>query len=220
MQLLKSQKAAVFQMLESHRIDVSGVKWTEMDHPSGIGQSPAIALDNTDFFFCFTTHLGRNVAIFSPGPESVRFSQTVINWSDMLHFLGLWCSCVNRELVAPDPWAELERQIVPLTFGVDHPAATAPFDASESKKVLKTMSALQALLLDYARDNKQQQKEIKAGIAALTANSKVQDRQTFVYAVVGFLMSTAVSMALAPEQTKALFELLKAGLTGIIRLVG
>ena len=83
----------------------------------------------------------------------------------------------------------------------------------------KTLLALQALLLTYAKDNEDYQREIKTSVAKLIESARTQDRKNWFFAVVGFVASTAVSLGLAPEQTKALYEALKTGLVGAVHLI-
>ena len=69
------------------------------------------------------------------------------------------------------------------------------------------------------RTTKTSKKAIRGELRQLLEAAKTADRKQWFYLAVGFIASTAVSLALAPDQTKALYEALKAGLGSAVKLI-
>jgi hypothetical protein len=87
---------------------------------------------------------------------------------------------------------------------------------------VRSKTALHAIrdqLLAMAKDDQQRQKSIQRDIAVLLESAKVLDRKSFFWAATGFIASTAVAMALAPDQTRSLYQLLKSGLKSVIHFL-
>lgn len=212
----------VFEVLKAFGLDPARVKFERV---SGTRSTPSfwhITVPSTAYFFRFTErHTGEKVADFSPGHEKIREVIGVGSWPQYIHWLTEWCQLFHREMgaLADDPWAELERQKVPFTLDQNDEAANSPFTVREFEKVERTIKTLEGLMLAYAKDNEDQQKAIRGELRQLLEAAKTADRKQWFYLAVGFIASTAVSLALAPDQTKALYEALKAGLGSAVKLI-
>jgi hypothetical protein len=222
MSLLPSQRAEIFTIIQASGISPGGMEWRTIgsDYVRGKG-GPAIFMTGTNYFFAFDSAAGSNdrVSRFSPGEEFLVEALGAQSWAEQLNHVIAWCGFLNRELSASDPWSDLERQAVPFNIDTSHQSSSQQFNVSEFERASKTLLALQALLLTYAKDNEDYQREIKTSVAKLIEGAKTQDRKSWFFAVVGFVASTAVSLGLAPEQTKALYEALKTGLVGAVHLI-
>lgn len=220
MELLVSQRAQIFELLKNFGVEPATINFT-----SGRGnfdvKAAVLRVKGTEYFFTFEAFQGDRYCAFSPGEQSMRsVIKADMGWDEQLHFLAIWCNCLRRELTSTDPWADLERQAVSFEIDSNDKKTSQPFSVGEFNTVKKTLAVVQALLSAYAQDNEQQQKSIAAGISALLESAKTQDRKSWFYTVIGFVASTSVAMALAPDQTKAIYEALKKGLEGAILFIG
>lgn len=120
---------------------------------------------------------------------------------------------------ATDPWADIEAASVSMEFGMVDGTPSSPFFIKERAAVSKTLDAIEALLLQFSNDNQDVQHEIREDIKKLRDSADIQDRKSWFHMVIGFIASSAVSLALAPAQTKQLYEALRTGLSGVIKLI-
>lgn len=97
--------------------------------------------------------------------------------------------------------------------------APTKFTVREHEKVVVTLDVIKGLLIAYAKDNERAINGISKDIGELKELAKEQDRKSFFNQVVGYLINTATSMALAPDQTRALFEKLKQGFEALVKFL-
>jgi len=220
MELLKSQKAQVFDLAKAYGFGPARLKWIRLgSHFRHGGNVPALQVIGTDFFFAFDDDRGGRIAAFSPGLEALNESQRANNIEEVLQFFIAWLQYLRRELAAPDPWAEIERQTVCFDLRFGEGMSESPFSVAEYRQVKQTLSVIQELLITHAKGNGIEHDSILAGIKRLEKAAENQDRKSWFQLVVGYLLSTATAMALDPEKTRALFTALKNGLDGVILLL-
>ena len=220
MQLLKSQRQEIHSTLGvfGHKPEdfVFTSERSELSPPNKID---VLTHRGTSYFFRFEFLQGAHYAIHSPGDEMlVNHFRTEI-WGAQFAQFTRWCGYLERELKATDPWAEIEAASVSMDFSWPDETPNSPFFIKERAAVSKTLDAIESLLLDFSRENKEAQKAIRAEIEKLRESADTQDRKSWFYTVVGFIASSAVSLALAPAQTKQVYEVLRAGLYSVIKLI-
>lgn len=219
--LLPSQRAEIFKILKRAEIDPALIIWRRPTSRHCREEIDVLTLPSVGFSFSFDWWTdGKRFSEYSPGSETVYDSATFRSWDQQFDGFRDWCLFVRRELKSEDPWADLERQKINFGLVVDDQTTAQPFTVSEYKKILQTTQVIQALLITYAKESLAAQEQIKASIARLEAAAETQDRRSWFQQAVGLIISTAVSLALAPEQTKELFKALKDGLQGVIHLIG
>ena len=220
--LLPSQKAQIYTVLkEQADLLPEQFKWEVVRTAFRTSLNiDMLKMPNTQFYYKFEHTGDEHYAIFSPGYDLIREERNVETWNGQLRCFLNWCEFLKREMTTPDPWADIERQTVSFDLALSDDTPRSPFTVKEHAQVSKTLQAIEGLLLDFSAGNKDAQAGIRSEIKKLSLAAESQDRKTWFFAIIGFIASTAVSLALAPEQTKQLYQLLKAGLSGVITLVG
>lgn len=224
MKLLKFQKAALYKILHGAQFDPARFRWDKDDHDEEV-----LRVLGTDYFFSVSSSVRRDVidgdkdvflVIVSPGNERMEERYTAPNWSAVCLFFGYWCNYVRREVDTRDPWEGLERQAISLDYRLAGTESDQPFSVGEYEKIHAALGLLRAEMLEMARGNTQQCGKIEAGIGTLMQTAKTEGRRSFFINCATFVFSSALTMALAPEQTRQLFLTLKAGLTSVIHFLG
>jgi hypothetical protein len=113
--LLKTQKNDVFRMLTQADLRPGEFAWdtkkyTRYDRGQTTYTISVLSHAPTGYFCEFLYSGGLN---YSPGEERmVEFRQAVGDWRDVRDALHAWVEHLKRELKAPDPWADLQRDAV------------------------------------------------------------------------------------------------------------
>jgi hypothetical protein len=220
MELLKSQKADLFEIAKTIGFDVTSLYWNVWKSPHLGKHVSRLCVRGTDFYFSFETHpRGTRHVYFSPGEQQVVEEYPADSWDLVQNAFSRWLSYSWRELHVSDPWKDLENQTVSFSVNLDGATSDRPFSVSEHKQVMQTLSVIQGLLITYAKESNQKHDTIIADIKKLEKAAESQDRKSWFQQAVGYLISTATAMGLDPEKTRALFSALKKGLEGAILFI-
>jgi len=113
--LLKTQKNDVFAALNEAGLVPGEFQWGTKKHTRyDCGQTDytisVVSHIPTGYYCEFLSSGGLS---YSPGQErTVEFRQVVGDWTDVKNALHPWLESLKRELKAPDPWANLQRDAV------------------------------------------------------------------------------------------------------------
>jgi len=85
--------------------------------------------------------------------------------------------------------------------------------------VAKGLEQIRQLLLEHTKSSTEQSRLVNEQIESLITASQKMGRKDWFNLAVGALINLALVIALPPEVTHKVFEVLKASLTGIIHLL-
>jgi hypothetical protein len=178
--LLKTRKNDVFALLSRAGLTPSEFEWHSKIHTSRSRFGPVSRIfsvlihPRTGYFCEFQPSW---VLSYSPGVElMVEFVEIGGDWSDVVEALSVWVQCLERELNAPDAWAELRAD------GIDRLAqAERATTALQSAGKLTAASELQEANADLARRPPDLTGAVQHALAALecVARERCGDNATF-----------------------------------------
>jgi hypothetical protein len=108
--LLKTQRAAVFSVIETSMLDHGEFKWIEervdetyVEHAGIVDRLVHVP---TGYYFVFDLRNYRFRGSGRPGRESPRISQECSSWPELLRLSLEWAINLRRQLEASDPWED------------------------------------------------------------------------------------------------------------------
>lgn len=215
--LLTSQQDDVFALVGAAGFDPREFEWTIM---AVAGRETAQTLQHSSGAF-FQFHLADDRYHFgycSPGRETreQEVGSEWGSWGELLPGVAAWLDYIQREVSAPNFWAQLdiERELIAAP-----PAATenTPFTAEEQAEIAARIEELKR----YARQTYQltaaQYEAIDARLDYLVDASTRAGRRDWQLLLIGALMGLALEAIIPPESVRGLMVL---GLRGLAHLLG
>ncbi|SRR6266545_6799075 len=130
-----------------------------------------------------------------------------------------WLEYVHREISSADPWKQLSDQALVVD---DVPSAgpqNTPFTSRELPQIESTVNSIRNYI--FSQNIASPRREaIDLQLSELIESSTRFGRKDWVALALGQILSLCVTAAFAPEQTKHVFMLLKAGLESLLHLEG
>lgn len=220
--LLPSQKKTLFEIIEKYDASLlPRFYWGQRESEYNHINVDTLYVRNSGFFFAFDhTRSGDPVAVFSPGPTSFVHTIGPTSWAHIEALYIPWIDLILREFNAGDPWGDLAKAVSQSDLELDSTTLATKFTYAEYADVAKTLDVIKGLMITFAKSDASALARIEKEIGNIKEAAKEQDRKSIFYQIVGFIASTAVSMSLAPEQTRALYEALKTGFAKFVVLIG
>jgi hypothetical protein len=109
--LLPSQRKDVFEFLRAADLDPSAFEWTTRVSWYSKRRAPAIALQDSGFYFMVDFATSSVGVEYSPGQGAPNVQDSFDHdWSYVRPHLAVWTSRMAEELEVPDLWAELKQR--------------------------------------------------------------------------------------------------------------
>lgn len=220
--LRKSWKNDVFKSIQEANLNPLSFEWgeeqTEWDPDTGYSVS-VIKYKGTDFYFKFDrADDGRFDCKFFPGRLGVPEESGLWDeWNKILPYLKMWFSYVKKE-TGPDLWEQLKEYAPDETFIGTGKISNAPFSYSEAENIIGSLDKLQSQIEKNFDLQADQLAFVKREIEYLKEAAKRQGRKDWMHTAIGVIITIAAGLALSPEKTKLLWDLLKSCFAGLLQL--
>jgi hypothetical protein len=168
------------------------------------------------------TSRGRSAAYvtYTPGEESRSETHEADAWGDFSGHFAAWLANIKRETAGPDLWEQLNDAARAIPFEIVEDQQNQPFTKAEVDRIVAGLNEIKQLLLKEAEGNLTQQKLIKSRLDYLIHGARKHGKIDWLNIAVSTLIQTFITLALAPEQAHRAMMILKASVTGIVKLIG
>jgi len=219
--LRKSWKNDIFECVQQVGLNPLSFEWVEenTEFPDCNWAVSVLRHPETGYYFKFDRIRDESFACkFCPG--SVKLEEktgSTTNWDSMKGEVKRWLSYVKKE-IATDLWEQLKEYTPQETFIGTAEISNAPFSYSEAENIIGSLDKLQAQIEKNFNLHGDQLAFVKREIDYLKDAAKRQGRKDWMHTSIGVIMTIAVGLALSPEKTKLLWDLLKSCFGGILQL--
>src|SRR5262249_4087426 len=141
------------------------------------------------------------------GVREASFQQMA--WNNCLPLVGEWSGLAEKEVNTADPWKALPGIASKSDIIVATSVTNTEFSHRETERLAKGLEEIRKLLLKTVKNQKEQSDLVNSEIQKLLAASEKMGRRDWVNQAIGALITLSITIALPPEVTKQVFEILK-----------
>jgi hypothetical protein len=221
--LRRAWKNDIFECIQQAGLSPLSFEWSEeqTEYDSALNYSVSVIKHkNSNFYFKFDrADDGAFVCKFSPGEVEfvVELGDAYYEWDEVRNEFTEWLSRVKKETV-PDLWEQIKDYAPDETFIRTDEISNAPFSYSEAENIIGSLDKLQAQIEKNFNLQGEQLAFIKREINYLKDAAKRQGKKDWVHTSIGVIVTIAMGLALSPEKTKLLWDLLKSCFAGLLQL--
>jgi len=174
---------------------------------------------DSQFFFNFDILKEKHYTTYSPGYGEVIYDEYTGSWDEQLRQVDLWLSYLQREVEQPDLWADISRYQLPDEDRPSPEQGNEPFTAYQAERISETLDKVKIYIESEIKLNAEQSRFVAEKLEYLTKATKRQGKLDWYNTCIGVLVTISTSLVLAPEQTKAIWALIKESIVGVIKLL-
>ena len=229
--LLKTQKNEIFKLIqEQDGFSVSNFYWKDLlenkIHNPYKRDFVFLKLHykDSDFYYSFKCYGGYDggecFGEFSPSSQKFIGREKIGDWYHQKLSVEKWLEYLQREVEEPDLWQEIEKYQEVLPLAPSDELVNEPIPAYEADIMNDRLMLLSEQITKEFKLQKEESQFVRQKLNYLADAARRQPRRDWENIAVSVIMSLAIQLALAPEQAKSLFELVKNTLKGVFHLMG
>jgi hypothetical protein len=220
--LKETERLEVFHLVTGAGFDSADFAWTEkrgyesFRSSMGGGDDVTVSVllhNSTDYFMRF----GAFANEFSPGVEArVDHAEHDSTWATRIQACKPWLVELRKEVDCPDLWAMAQQGRV-LSDAATGDTTNLPFTPAEIAGIFTRLEELKRFLITSQQFHARESAIIDAQFRYLRDSSERMGRKDWFNIAFSVLISVVVSVALPPENAKALLEMAGALFGGLIQ---
>lgn len=215
--LLKTQRNQVLELIQSFGMDPFNFTWKTTDSCKD-EETNVPLLEYGEYYFQFDVWGDEKLSAYSPGHNSVDETEFPGDWDSQLKNVALWLGCLKHEVEEPDLWSELEKYQIEEDKDVLSHIINEPFTANQAEQIQIGLLKVRSYLEQYTKDNNSQFEFVNSQLDYLVDAAKRQGKRDWLHTSIGVIMTITTALALAPEEAKNIWNILKATIGGIVQL--
>lgn len=190
MPLLLSQKNDVFTQVQGAGMDPREFKWDSTADSDRLEHMPSA------YWFAFRQSGGEHFFYFMPASDAEEGTGRTYGWPAVLATVRNWLGYLERELEAPDLWAEIQREQDVL--GQFAPAAVenTPFTPEEQEQIARVLTEVKLYVQQTQDLPEAQLREIEARLDYLVEAATRLPRLDWRNVLLGALLGPVVQASL------------------------
>jgi len=207
MELLNSQKNALYKIIEGS----STLTPNQFELKESI-DSTGIVFKGTNYFFSIKESDTDEINIIcSPGNHRVTDVFFNLSWMNVISKFYSWIEYLEEEISSPNLWDRLNENI--QSANISTSTDNSQFTISEYEDLKTKMIALQAQMkmLPFLAEN---QAAISEKLDHLIVVAEKLSKFDWTNLFIGTIMNIVVALALSPENTQALWNLIRSTFKG------
>ncbi len=208
--LLRTQRNEVFTILEQAQLDPAEFEWTELTKiriPGCIDEGIVSVLVHRPTGFRFEFDLrDRDMfwCTFAPALDAPERHAQAAGWAGVRGYVNMWAASLGCELDAPDLWAGVIRGNE-LGSAASRVPDGEELDDAARRAAVNAVGAVERFLESHLTSQGAQAALIRGELQYLRESTEKMDKKAWMHTLVGVLFTIVVSLALAPDQARALF---------------
>lgn len=199
MQLLKSQKNELFEVLEIYGLSPSLFSF-EYDNKNN---TVAVRYTSHDDY-CFKIDEGE--VTFIPGTYTYSQEVGFLDWDRILYWFRTWLECIDAEISIIDKWQEFEREF--QAVNIDFSTENEKFTHSEYKEIEQRIGLLKDEMSTIP-EFQEHLENINQKLDHLTDMVEKLGKFDWRGLFVGTMVNIVTAYAVPPETTSHLWESVK-----------
>ena len=207
MELLKSQRNKIYELIEQNGLSPSMFAFNEDEKSTGERRIYILLMKNSEFFYRLR-YAGSNRWSANHCPAKVDYEEYSgeYEWLGQMLRLNDWLKYVLRELTIPDRWLRLQTEMEGISITNDDDSDKFSFQEYEKLKqrVLILKKGIDALPLLPEQINVFNDK-----LDHLTEMAKTLNKFDWKSLFAGSIASLIIALSVTPENGKAIWELIK-----------
>jgi hypothetical protein len=225
--LRRAWKNDIFEYVSKNGLNPLDFQWfeEETDFQESHYTVSVLRHKGSNYFFKFDREQNRGFCCkFSPGElELVEEMAYLVEdmehweWEDVLHEFEPWLLRLKKE-IAPDLWEQLTEYAPDETLIGKAEISNVLFSYPEVENIIGSLDKLQAQIEKHFNLRGEQLSFVKREIDYLKDAAKRQGRKDWMHTAIGVIITIAVGLALSPEKTKLLWDLLKSCFANLLQL--
>ena len=223
--LLTTQKNQILECIRDAGLIPLNFKWAE-ENTEHAHQGEKVYLVsivrylNSDFYFKFERDTFDKY--YYKSHPSTRYIDEVLksrkyDWEYAIFHFREWLSRLKEQEV-PDLWEQLQKYAQQETFIGTAEISNTPFTIPEFESIISSLDRLYAQIEKNFNLEGEQLAFVKREIEYLKEATKRQGRRDWIHTSIGVIISITMGLALSPEKTKILWDLLKSCFSVILAL--
>lgn len=227
--LLTSQKNEIFRHIQVFEMNPVNFQWIdEKSMHNEKRDASIIKYGKTEWFFkidyddireskgLFPTRVPW-ICGYSPVEDKpIKEEHSCSSFGSVLERLDKWLSYVKRYIDLPDRWEELKKYTAEVPIIED--LSNEPFSDYEAENITASLNRLFTEIRTKFNLNDRQLSFVQKNIEYLKEAAKRQGRRDWMHTAIGVIVTIAMTLALSPEKTKLLWDLLKSCFAGLLQL--
>jgi len=232
--LLTSQKNEVFKIIQNFGLETANFSWDigESTIPSKskdllaingdvyFDKVPKLIYKEGQFYFQFELLKGQHRCTFSPGRETPFETHFPGPWVHLTNHIKDWLSNLQREIEAPNLWAEMEKYRISVSLDLPEQTRNESIPTYEAEEIANKLNMLADKIDELYELKKDQSKFVRSKLHYLAEAAKRQKSMDFFYTSIGVFGTIAMGLALEPNKTKELWQLMKSLVGPFLHLIG
>lgn len=217
--LLKAQKNQVFDAIKTDGLDPFNFTWKEVPSAHDITLTvPRLEYGDGEFFFQFDMARGAQWSLFSPGINTYQETAYPGNWKLQMANVIDWVIALKDEVDEVDHWAELEHHKFEVSDNLIAGVINEPFSVSQADQIQIGLLKVRSHLEQYTKQSEEHAEFVIEQLDYLSDATRRQGKRDWLHTCMGVIMSISASLALAPDESKEIWEIIKVTLNGILQL--
>jgi hypothetical protein len=172
----------------------------------------------TEFFFEFDLNQGLHYCTYSPGSEKALDQAYPGPWDQQLNYVRMWLQFLERELHAPDLWAEVAKYQITATAGDNRD--NEPFTAQQVEQIVMGLNRVRAYIQTNVSPTPDQLRLVNEKLDYLVDAAKRQGRRDWLHTSIGVFVTLATSLGLSPDALNTIWGFLRESISGVMQLIG
>jgi len=221
--LLRTQKNKIFECVQEAGLNPLNFEWVEENTECNekiIYHVSIVRYLHTDFYFKFDRDQFEYFYCKShPSTRdlTVMLSYHKLDWQTALFTFKEWLSRLKEQEV-PDLWEQVKEYAPDVAFIGTAEIPNTPFSYSEAENIIETVDRARAQIERNFDLRPDQLTFIKREFEYLKEAAKSQGRKAWRHTFIGVIVTIVMGLALSPEKTKLLWDLLKSCFAGLLQL--
>lgn len=217
--LLKAQKNDVLTIIKSTHLDPLKFRWDVMQSIFGNKpKTPVLIYGEGKYFFKFDFLGTKHHADYSPGEEHFNSKELTETWNVQLVCVHTWLMSLEKEVNDPDLWSELEKYRITEDPGFTEGSTNDPFTVHEVEQIELCLDTIKENLEPHIKDNVQHRDFVDKKLNYLADAAKRQGRRDWIHTSIGVIVTISIALALAPEEARNIWSVLKTAFSEMLKL--
>jgi hypothetical protein len=214
--LLRTQRKKAFQILRAADLEPSDFDWSR-EQVDGTTVS-RLSYRQRDYYFQFSSYEMGARSVACPGCYQLVELDYPKGWSEQETQFRNWAQHLRREIECLDPWSELAKYRIPITWAVGADGTNETISGAEARAIAQNLAALaDAIEVDFGM-SEEQAAFVRGRLAYLAEAAMREKSRDWAYSALGVCATLAMALSLDEDGAAKLWLQIKESVGAFVRL--